>query len=215
MERIRRIVIAISLVGIVWVIGSFVDVNANNMTTRNYAEWNLFVLVAGQPSKEKIVQAFPEETKGAAVQATAIPCEPTNPPVTPQPTTYEESLKAQGIPVPKKVKDSEWTLLASLMEAEAGVCSDACVYAVGSVVLNRVKDKHYPDTLREVVYQKGQYACVANGTIDRGYSTRTLEIAWELLAFGSTIPKAVVYQAEFRQGTRLWKKIDCEYFCMR
>ena len=29
---------------------------------------------------------------------------------------------------------------------------------VGSVVLNRVESEYYPDTIREVIYQPGQYA---------------------------------------------------------
>lgn len=221
MKKAGKIAIILSCLGLVWVIGSFADINMHNMSDQEYSSWNMFALVFGQAEEEKVVQAFPERTKVAA-EKKIVPAEEVSvPEITlvpteiPKPTTYEESLKAQGIPVPKKVRDSEWTLLACLLEAEAGVCSDDCVYAVGSVVLNRVKDKHYPDTLREVIYQKGQYACVMNGSIKKGYTTRTLEIAWDLLAFGSTIPKGVVYQAEFEQGTKTWKKIDTEYFCMR
>ena len=57
-------------------------------------------------------------------------------------------------------------LLSRLIYAEAG-CTwipDWVQQMVGSVVLNRVESEYYPDTIREVIYQPGQYAPTWDGS---------------------------------------------------
>ena len=39
--------------------------------------------------------------------------------------------------------------------------------AVGTVILNRVKDPTFPDTIEDVIFSPGQFSPVANGTIYR------------------------------------------------
>lgn len=58
------------------------------------------------------------------------------------------------------------TLLAAVIEMEAGTHYRGGV-AVGNVVLNRVKSSHYPDSIRGVVYQRGQFPGARNGILDR------------------------------------------------
>ena len=50
-------------------------------------------------------------------------------------------------------------MLACVIYQEAGgdACSDLCRYYVGDVVLNRVNDERFPDTLEGVLTQRGQY----------------------------------------------------------
>lgn len=50
------------------------------------------------------------------------------------------------------------TLLARLIDAEAAGEPYRGKVAVGAVVVNRMKDSRYPNTLREVIYQPGQFA---------------------------------------------------------
>ena len=113
---------------------------------------------------------------------------------------------------PDPVNEGERELLAHLIYAEAGgVESDACLYYVGSVVLNRMKDKDFPDTMWEVIYQTEptlQYACIADGNINKQPDARCYEVAEALLKYGSVIPGNVVYQAEFKQGSGIWKEVD-------
>jgi len=87
--------------------------------------------------------------------------------------------------------------------------------AVGSVVLNRVAHEAYPDTIKGVVFQRGQYACTWDGNYYRTPTERNREAARWLLTYGSQIPANVVYQAQFRQGRGVWKKIGNEIFCYR
>lgn len=113
---------------------------------------------------------------------------------------------------PDPVNEGERELLAHLIYAEAGgVESDACIYYVGSVVLNRMKDKDFPDTMWEVIYQTEptlQYACIDDGNINKPPDERCYEVAEALLKYGSVAPENVVYQAEFEQGSGIWKEVD-------
>ena len=62
---------------------------------------------------------------------------------------------------------SDIELLAALLECEAGTSNYDALLAVGSVVVNRMKHRHYPDTLRGVIYQSGQFPPAHNGKVDR------------------------------------------------
>lgn len=65
----------------------------------------------------------------------------------------------------KYTKDEVY-LLAAIIHCEARGESYEGQVAVGAVVLNRVKSDSFPDTIKEVIYQKGQFTPVAKGTLD-------------------------------------------------
>ena len=85
--------------------------------------------------------------------------------------------------------------------------------AVGSVVLNRVNDIRYPNTIKEVATQKGQYSCLRNRLFYREPTERNIEVAKFLLENGSQIPEYVIFQSREKQGNGIWKVIDGQYFC--
>lgn len=59
----------------------------------------------------------------------------------------------------------ETTLLAALIQSEAGnECYEGQV-AVGAVVVNRVRNGAYPGSVQGVVYQRGQFSPAASGTV--------------------------------------------------
>lgn len=109
----------------------------------------------------------------------------------------------------------DYELLAHLLMGEAGseACEEEMVWLVGCVALNRVKSDKFPDTLKEVIFQEGQYQCVNDGNFDKEPTDRCWEIAHELLLYGSYIPDNVVFQAEFEQGSGTYKHIQNMYFC--
>lgn len=57
--------------------------------------------------------------------------------------------------------------LAACVEAEAGNQGLYGKQLVACVILNRVDSSDFPDTVKEVIQQKGQFAVVTNGSIDR------------------------------------------------
>ena len=115
---------------------------------------------------------------------------------------------------------NEIDLLARLITAEIGYSSyydpidyEQLCYLAGSVPLNRIKSDKFPQTLKEVIYQPGQYQCVENGHINRQYDDIAWEIAEELLTVGTDVDPTVVYQSEFPQGSGIYQHIKNQYFC--
>jgi spore germination cell wall hydrolase CwlJ-like protein len=57
--------------------------------------------------------------------------------------------------------------MASIINCEAGGESYQGKLAVGIVVMNRVDSKLFPNTIRKVIYQKGQFSPVRNGSLKK------------------------------------------------
>ena len=85
----------------------------------------------------------------------------------------------------------------------------------GSVILNRVNHPDYPNTIKEVCLQKGQYACFRDGNAYRTPTEDSINAAAHLLTYGSVSPSNVVYQAKFKQGKGVYKKIGSDIFCYK
>ena len=113
-------------------------------------------------------------------------------------------------------------LLAEVMFHENYVNGEEVMYYTGAVVMNRVEDSGFPNTIKAVLYQTHprQY-----GTTDKFYTKEipleVYKLSMRILKYGSPdVPKKVLYQAMFPQG-EVWKKIpsvyaptkDIEYFC--
>lgn len=64
------------------------------------------------------------------------------------------------------IMSEDLELLARIIYAEArGECFEGQV-AVGAVVLNRVESPHFPGTVKEVIYQAGQFTAVRDGQFE-------------------------------------------------
>lgn len=61
----------------------------------------------------------------------------------------------------------EETLLAALVECEAGGCGVECMTAVAAVVINRVQSGSFPNTIYSVIYQRGQFGPASSGRLER------------------------------------------------
>lgn len=80
------------------------------------------------------------------------------------------------------VTPEEIELLARLVHAEARGEPYEGMLAVAAVVVNRVKHPGFPKTIREVIYQPGQFKCVENGTINTSPDPLCVKAAKEALA---------------------------------
>lgn len=114
-----------------------------------------------------------------------------------------------------EIDEDELYIIAHLLSGECQTLSWECQEAVASVILNRVEDPEFPSSVKGVVFQRGQYACTWDGNYDRKPTERNWKVARYVLRYGSQIPKNVIYQAQFKQGSGIWKKIDTETFCYR
>lgn len=60
-------------------------------------------------------------------------------------------------------------LMSAIIYSEAGNQSFAGKKAVGIVIMNRVKSKKFPNSVKGVVYQRGQFSPVRNGSLKRSF----------------------------------------------
>lgn len=103
--------------------------------------------------------------------------------------------------------------LSHIINAEAGDdnCSHEHRIAVGSVVLNRVADERFPDSIYDVVFQSGQYSPTWNGSYWNEPSEDSMEVAKMLLEEGSQIPENCIFQADFVQGDGVYESFQTIY----
>ena len=75
------------------------------------------------------------------------------------------------------LSDYEIMMLATIIYCEAGSESYVGKVAVGNVIMNRVKSASQPNTITEVVYAKGQFSPVRNGSLQRALSSDKADAA--------------------------------------
>ena len=105
-------------------------------------------------------------------------------------TTQQESVAADVDDV---------TLLAALIQCEAGSQNYEGQLAVGAVVCNRIRSSRYPNTLRGVIYQSGQFGPAHNGALasrlGRSISSSCVRAAQEALAGADNVDGALHFQS--------------------
>lgn len=112
-------------------------------------------------------------------------------------------------------------LLAKIVHAEAGSdwLTEEHRQLVASVVINRVNSPEFPNTIHNVIYQRGQYAPAGTKYFNNLKPSRKCVFsALKVLASGSVAPSNVVFQANFKQGSGVYKSIydkrlGTTYFC--
>lgn len=116
-------------------------------------------------------------------------------------------------------------LLARAIYAEAGgdECNDETRIMVGNVILNRMKDPRYPDTMEAVLTQPRQYNIFdktgvvwkdrASDPDEQDAVERAYRCAERVLLGEKLLPDDVVFQSENIQGTEIVAYQDGIYFC--
>lgn len=70
-------------------------------------------------------------------------------------------------PQTTQATDADRQLLAALIQCEAGGEPYDGQVAVGAVVMNRIKSTAFPNDIRSVIYDTGQFGPVANGKLEK------------------------------------------------
>ena len=197
---------------LVWMVLSFFDINAHNMTDQDYAGWNLFLIFAQdeQPKEDEFLPIINTEPKIEQMACRKIESNKASK----KKEKAEETEKKQKKRV---VSNKDILSLARIIQAEnGGHEDDEALLLTGVVVLKRVKSKHYPDTIMGVISQKGQYSTYEDGKFWNNPSKRSMRIAKKLLStdIADDYPDNLVFQAEFEQGREVYKKLGYEYFCL-
>lgn len=117
-------------------------------------------------------------------------------------TSTDEDTDSSGSGGNLSYTEEDLYWLARVTYAEAG-CSwfpDWVQRDVASVVLNRVKDPRYPNSIKEVIFDPYQYECVDNGSIYDTPSQQCIDNARYVLEHGSTLPASVIGQSAYAWG---------------
>lgn len=123
--------------------------------------------------------------------------------------TIKWTLQKRGNNAPtfNNISNEELDLLYRVVYAEAGVEPYEGQVAVAQVILNRVKDERFPNTITGVVYQKHQFEVVANKMLyDRTPSETTKRAVHDALNGKNVIGDCIGFWAIYLdRNTSLWE----------
>ena len=149
-------------------------------------------------------------------------------------STWNEAQKAiAGYQKLAQYSDEDIRILTTTFFHEAGHTTEQLRQYVAQVVLNRVEDSRFPDTVKGVITQPGQYstkyatveaanAIQATDSKNGTYYYGICEDSVKAAMMGQVeMPSNVLYQANFSQGKGVWKSVyfnsgwyaSTSYFC--
>lgn len=114
--------------------------------------------------------------------------------------------------------DLYWLAMAITREAGSDWLTDEHQLLVGNVVLNRVASSRYPDTIYDVLHQKGQYPWAYKGSYTQP-TARACANAKLLLEGERVCPANVLFSSQTKHGWGVYKAIKDSlrgttiYFC--
>ena len=149
-------------------------------------------------------------------------------------STWNEAQKAiAGYQKLAQYSDEDIRILTTTVFHEAGHTTEQLRQYVAQVVLNRVEDSRFPDTVKGVITQPGQYstkyatveaanAIQATDSKNGTYYYGICEDSVKAAMMGQVeMPSNVLYQANFSQGKGVWRSVyfnsgwyaSTSYFC--
>ena len=170
----------------------------------------VFLICDKQKKEQKEI-----ELRQVAIQAAIISAYAKEAPEQPVYEHYEYEPKSD-----KYYEELE--LFARVLHCENSneVDGEMACWKTGSVIVNRIWNSKYPNTVTDVVYQPGQYACI--GFLYREDPTDIeYEVAAALMelieegpgSINKIIPENVLYAAEFRQGSGFYDQEGRTIYC--
>lgn len=110
------------------------------------------------------------------------------------------------------LSEEDVDLLAKIIWLESrGECFEG-QQAVAEVVLNRMMSTAFPDTLEEVIYQKGQFTTAKN--VVKAVPTETqYQAIFSALTGPNVLPLDVVFFATTAENDNVWGTIGGHTFC--
>lgn len=149
-----------------------------------------------EPTSENIKETQPESTE----------------PVTEEMTEPTEEVKSYS--------EDDLFYLAAAVCREAGGESEEIQLLVANVIMNRVNSSLYPNTIYEVLTQYKQYGTMWKYGVsfpdwaDQKVKDQCYSVAKRILEGERYCPENVLFQAEFEQGSGIFKQFgDDYYFC--
>lgn len=106
----------------------------------------------------------------------------------------------------KSYTDSDLYWLSRIVSAEAKGEPIKGQIAVANVVLNRVASDKFPDTIKGVIFARGQFSPVKNGSLYNKPTKDAIESAKKALEGKKVIGKDVLYFFEAKAASSRWSK---------
>lgn len=103
-----------------------------------------------------------------------------------------------------KVTKNEREMLYRITEAEAGGEPIKGRILVVNVIINRVNSKKFPDTIEEVIFQKGQFSPCSNGSYYRVKPSKETKAAVDRALDGEDYSKGALYFATKQVTVGSW-----------
>lgn len=129
-----------------------------------------------------------------------------------EPTVVDEEEE------PENYTEDDLYYLAAAVCCEAGGENEEIQLLVANVVINRVNSSLYPDTIYDVLTEYGQYGMMWEYGIefpdwaDEGVKNQCYSVARRVLEGERFCPENVLFQAEFEQGSGIFKQFGDEYY---
>lgn len=143
-------------------------------------------------------KAAEEALKNAQDESSSGPVTPSN-----ENNSSSGSTKNDGSQSKPSVpaSTSDVALFAAILQCEAGGYDG--MLAVATVIMNRVESSLYPNTLKEVIYQPGQFAPTWNGSLNRVLATGATATAYTVAqdALAGARHSAVINCYQFRSAS--------------
>ena len=157
-----------------------------------------------------------ENLESTEPETTEKPTEETKP-VTTEPVTENVTEPSEET---KSYTDDDLFYLAAAVCREAGGESEEIQLLVANVIINRVNSSIYPDTIYEVLTEYKQYGTMWKYGVsfpdwaDDKVKEQCYSVAKRILEGERFCPENVLFQAEFKQGSGVYKQFgDDYYFC--
>lgn len=111
--------------------------------------------------------------------------------------------------IAKPFTDADYMLLAKITMVEAGNESYEGQLGLANVILNRVKDERFPDTIRDVIYSGKQFPPAHNGLLDKSKpNASSLRAAKDALNGKNNVENAVYFfNPDISKGS-FWSSLD-------
>ena len=134
-----------------------------------------------------------------------------------EPVTEEVTEPMEEV---KNYTEDDLFYLAAAVCREAGGESEEIQLLVANVIINRVNSSIYPDTIYEVLTEYKQYGTMWKYGVsfpdwaDDKVKEQCYSVAKRILEGERFCPENVLFQAEFKQGSGVYKQFgDDYYFC--
>lgn len=106
----------------------------------------------------------------------------------------------------------EKTLLAAIIYCEAGNQPHAGKVGVGAVIMNRVRSSRFPNSIREVIYQRGQFGPAITGKLGRVLAKGNIPASCYQAASDALAGQNPIGNALFFGNGNYGQKIGDHYF---